>query len=338
MQKFLINPYRPFFFIGFFAALLGVGVWIAFAFVPGLFYPGRFHAHLMMGVFLMCYALGFLMTALPRLTQTPYANNFEFMWAMLSMVWILTVGMCESSEKMFFIGTLSSSIFLFYFGIKRLIITKSPVPNFFPLIFWGIFSTFVASLLVLADQVLLGFALFYQNFMICLVLGIGSFLIPRILGNSTSPKIASKKIYFLIGLLMTLSLILNELYFYDWASYLRAALATGLVVFGWKISFKMKLNNSVALGIVVSTLSTLLGLWAMAIFPQYKLEAQHAIYITGFSLLTFMVASRVILSHGNYGLEGEKKNAFVLLAIFFILLAAVTRISAIFISHSYEKH
>jgi len=338
MSKNLANPYRPFFFVGLFASLIGVSVWIATALIPSLPYPGRLHAHLMMGVFLLSYAIGFLMTALPRLTQTPTAHRYEFLSASLLMGWIVTVGIYDSTEKMFFVGTLATSIFIFFFGIRRFIRTEVPIPNFFPMLFWGIFSVFLGSILVLTGQPTIGTALFYQNFMLCLVLGIGTFLIPRILGIPQNPKIGNKWIFFILGLLLTLSLVLYEIYDYSWAPYLRAVLATGLVIFGWKITAKNERKNAVGVGIKIATTSTLIGLWVLAVTPQYRLEALHTIYITGFSLLTFMVASRVILSHGNYGLSAEEKNPYIKAAIFFICLAALTRIAAVFIPESYEKH
>ncbi len=338
MSKNLANPYRPFFFVGLLAAIVGVSVWISSALITNHPYPGRLHAHLMMGVFLLSYTLGFLMTALPRLTQTPTAHRYEFLCASLLMGWIVTVGIYDSTEKMFFVGTLLVSTFLFFFGIRRFLQTEVPIPNFFPMLFWGIFSVFLGSILVLLGQPIVGAALFYQNFMLCLVLGIGTFLIPRILGITQNPKIGSKWIFFLLGLLMTLSLVFYEIYGYSWASYLRAALATALVIFGWKITAKNERKNALGVGIRIATTSTLLGLWALAVTPQYRLEALHTIYITGFSLLTFMVASRVILSHGNYGLNAEERNPYIKTAIFFICLAALTRIAAVFIPESYEKH
>ncbi|MEZ4814310.1 MAG: NnrS family protein [Bdellovibrionota bacterium] len=104
MASSLQNPYKPFFFVGTISSMVGVLLWITYATIDGHPYPGRLHAHLMMGVFLMSFALGFLMTALPKLTQSFYTTQYEFIFSSLILGWLTTVAMFDSTEENFFIG------------------------------------------------------------------------------------------------------------------------------------------------------------------------------------------------------------------------------------------
>lgn len=339
MATKLQNPYKPFFFVGTAASLIGVLLWVSYPLIEGHPYPGRLHAHLMMGVFLMSFALGFLMTALPRLTQSFYTTQYEFIFSSLLLGWLSTVAMFDSTEESFFIGIILLIIFLIYFAARRIRLQEMQFPNFFPLLFWGLFSALAGSLLFFTEEFrAAGQALFYQNFMLCLVLGIGTFLVPRVLGISNAPKILSKAAYFIIGLFLTISVFLSEQYGWQYFNFVRAILASYIVLYTWKLFSKSESHTGLKLGIRIAISGILIGLWVLAVVPQYRLEGLHSIYVLGFSLLTYLVASRVILSHGNHGLELETKNNYVRTLVFFLTLAALTRIAAAYIPNGYEKH
>ncbi len=338
MSRNLANPYRPFFFVGYFAALVGAGVWITHPLVPGHPYPGRLHAHLMMGVFLLSYAVGFLLTALPRLTRTSFTHRYEFLGFSLLMGWIALVGVYDPTERSFFAGTTLVAALLFVFGWRRIKRAGAALPDFFPMLFWGWFSLFAGSLLTFTEQGSLGEALFYQNFMLCLALGIGVFLVPKILDYPVAPRIRGRTAFFLIGLTLTLSLVAVELGVAAQAAYARAFVASFVVLFGWNIFTKAARKSILGSGIRLAAWMMLGGLWGLAVFPEYRLESLHVLYVGGFAVLTLMVASRVILSHGNYDLTAELKNAHIKYALCFFSLAAATRAAAVFVPNGYEKH
>ena len=73
-----LAPYQVFFPIGIFCSILAVGVW----FVQDLNWfsaPAIFiHSRLIVGGFIWSFIVGFLMTAIPRMTGTSGVNIYEF--------------------------------------------------------------------------------------------------------------------------------------------------------------------------------------------------------------------------------------------------------------------
>ncbi|MBS1984878.1 MAG: NnrS family protein [Bdellovibrionales bacterium] len=338
MSSNLENPYRPFFFVGTIAAIVGTGAWVANAWIPGAPYPGRFHAHMMMGLFLMSFAMGFLMTALPRMTQTFATRRYEFVFASLSLGLLATVGITDEGGKEFFGCILLNAGFLLFFAARRVLKRKNNLPEIFPLVLWGLISAVAGSVLSLLDFQPLGEKLFYLNFMLCLVLGVGMRLVPMLLRLDARPQKLGSLSFFFIGSLLTISLLAEELWYESWGSYLRAVTVSLVAVFGWRLFARSETNTGLTWGIRAAGFFTVAGTWGMAVFPAYRLEALHVIYVMGFSLMTFMVASRVILAHGNFGIENEARNLFIKIPIFFLILAGLTRVAAIFIPESYAQH
>lgn len=278
------------------------------------------------------------MTALPRMTQTFPAHRYEFVVASLLLGILATVGMMSEDEKNFFGGILLNTGFLLFFAARRVLRRKNQLPEIFPLVLWGLSSAVVGSLLVLLDVQPLGERFFYLNFMLCLVMGVGMRLIPALMRLPVQQVKFGSGVFFSVGALIAISLVAEELWLFPWGAYLRALTVSFVAVFGWRIFARSPASSALGWGLRISGACVTLGTWALAVYPEFRLEALHIIYITGFSLMTFMVASRVILAHGNYGLQHEVGNFFIKGPIFFIILAGFTRVAAIFIPESYTEH
>jgi hypothetical protein len=79
------------------------------------------------------------------------------------------------------------------------------------------------------------------------------------------------------------------------------------------------------------------GLAASALFPDYRVPALHVLFIAGFSLLVFAVATHVSLSHLDLPhLAAGRPLAIVILGVSFGL-ALAARLAAD-LSHSYFDH
>jgi len=334
----LHNPYRPFFFVGTLAALAGVGVWMPYAFIDALPYPGSWHAHVMMGLFLLSFAMGFLMTALPKMTHTPITQRYEFQIASVTLGFVASVGLSYPSDSLFYYGILSNLLFMIYFSGRRLRIKRNNLPEIFPLVVWGMFSATVGVSLILWGDLNLGKNLFYLNFMLCMTLGVGSRLVPTIIKLPSKSFEGKSYLFMLVGAGLFVSSIVEQYLFLEWGAYLRATISSFVIIFVWRVFHRGMQKNAMTWGLRIAAVCIVSGLWALAITPQYRLEALHLLYVSGFSLMTFMVASRVILAHGKHGIEMENKNIFLKLAIFLIVLASFTRIAAIFVPNGYEKH
>lgn len=338
MSSNLENPYKPFFLIGTLAAIVGTGAWVVNAWMPGVPYPGRFHAHIMMGLFLMSFAMGFLMTVLPRMTQTFNCTRREFVFAALFLGLLATFGLSDEGGRIFFSCVLLNVGFLLFFAIRRILQKKNDVPEVFPLVMWGLASAAIGAVLAMGEYQLLGEKLFYLNFMLCLVLGVGTKLMPMLLRLPPKKAILGKFSFFLIGAMMALSSFAEEVWYAPWGSFLRAITVSFVAVFGWRLFARNATSSGLTWGIRASGFFTAMGTWALAVFPEFRLEALHIIYVMGFSLMTFMVASRVILAHGNHGIQNEMGNIFIKVPVFFLILAGITRVAAIFVPEDYTNH
>ncbi len=51
---------------------------------------------------------------------------------------------------------------------------------------------------------------------------------------------------------------------------------------------------------------SILGLWAVLLFPLHAVGALHVTFIGGFALLTLGIGTRVVVSHGRHALEVER--------------------------------
>ena len=103
------DPWKLFFPLGLLLAWAGVLPWFLFGIGATGSYPSIFHSMVQVQGFLICFALGFLFTFLPRRTGTPPPSAFEVIlclvapaalavfalqekWALAQLCWLLTLG------------------------------------------------------------------------------------------------------------------------------------------------------------------------------------------------------------------------------------------------------
>lgn len=77
ISRWRSEPFRLFFPLGVFFAWIGVGHWLLYATGVTTTYSCRFHGLVQMQAFMMAFAIGFLLTALPRRTQSPVVGRME---------------------------------------------------------------------------------------------------------------------------------------------------------------------------------------------------------------------------------------------------------------------
>ena len=330
------NPYRLFFLMGIAGLFTGLSVWIMTG-ISDRFYFGRLHAHYMIGIFLLSFVVGFLFTAIPRMTGQESASKGEVYLQFGTMVNASFWGLFETDERMFFFSIILVLLSLFMFCFRRIIRCRYIIPDVFPMVIISLGSGLLGAILFLTGFEDVGNKLFYLNLILGLCVGVGAKLIPMILRLGCSSHYSPRE-FWLIGILLTASCFIESFWSESYGSFLRSIIILITFFRYWKAHHFAGFNSSVALGIRISALSMLAGTLGVWLFPSYRLEALHLLYVSGFGLLTIMVASRVILSHGNHDLQLEFKNWFIKLPVALILLAAVTRVSALFISGGYEKH
>src|SRR3989338_973479 len=201
------EPYRLFFPLGVWMGVVGLSPWFFYAFGLSKTYSGFFHSSVQMLVYMNCFIVGFLMTFIPRFTGTRYASRrevFSFLLLFFGMVvflrqesWVIAEG-CYILWLLLLVGFVVKRI------PKRNVSEKKNPPLeliWIPVaIFHGIIGT---GLLILGQLKILphlavatGKPMMEQGFLLSMVIGIGGFLIPRILGSyrceAADPTVESK--------------------------------------------------------------------------------------------------------------------------------------------------
>jgi uncharacterized protein involved in response to NO len=337
ISSILQNPYRPLFLIGTISAIIGAGLWMPYGFQLMNFYPGRMHAHLMMGVFLLSFASGFLMTAIPKMTGTFPSGKVELFLQITGLIFTAGCGLINKETTLFFISILLNLTMLLFFVGKRFLVKKNNPPDVFPFVMAGILSGLLGSIFWIFGLYTIGHRLFYLNFILCLVLGVGSKLIPMLLRLGPA-KPNSKRTTVFLAIILFISNFFEDYYLWSLGPWIRSMVVLWVGIFYWRVFEKSTFNSGFTNGIRLSAISVILGSLLLALDPIHRMEWLHLIYISGFALLTFLVATRVILAHGGHDLNLEVKNWRITATVVLILLAAATRALAPFWPAGYNRH
>lgn len=361
------EPYRLFFPLGVWMGAVGVSPWLLYAMGLVGTYSGMFHSSIQMLVYMNCFIIGFLMTFIPRFTGTFYASKaevFSFLFIFMGMALFLRKEAWAVAQILYLVWLTLLTIFVIRRARHRQNMGGKPPIElvWIPVaILHALTGTII--LLLIEGQILprtmsqMGRSMMEQGFLISIVLGIGGFLIPRILGTYQKSEITSgeccgsctcrtqkisptiKALWFhgMCGLLLFISFWLKGT---PWES-LDYALK-GVVVpsqFFWTRTLP-RYPRGVGLYAKIAWISCwmiVFGFWGAAFFPEKDIEMLHISFIGGFSLMTFAIATMVIFSHSGY-VEQLKKPLWIL----WVVLAAIgfsllKRLLVIFSPESYFK-
>lgn len=126
------DPYRIFFPLGLLSAFIGVLSWVPFALGYTQNYPGTEHPHLMIGGFLYVFALGFLMTAIPRFTETAPARFWELLCQAGIILLMISTGTASLLSPQWrepsLLLQIVSLVFLVLFCVPRFLSKKEDLP------------------------------------------------------------------------------------------------------------------------------------------------------------------------------------------------------------------
>lgn len=312
-------------------------------------YPGQFHARVMIEGFLTSFVIGFLGTAFPRLLDVPRFTLWEtlgFAGAVSVTAGLHATGRTLWGDQIFFFTLLWLVAVL---AMRAFLFRKDVPPPGFVLVLLGLSCALFGSATQVAARVapmalpeavvLLGKLLLHQGYLVLPIMGIGAFLLPRFFGLPSRQSLADSLTLppgwltratfalFCGGLVMA-GFVVEVWVDPHWGNGLRAA---GIAVYFLR---EIPLHRG---GLGGGTLAHCLRLALpgipvayvlMAVFPERTFSFLHVLFITGFSLLTFTVASRVVLGHsGQSGKFGATLWPVRILASL-VVLAMVTRVSA----------
>lgn len=343
-----IDLYRIFFPAGTLLGLWGALVWILYYFKV-INYPGLLHPEIMMGGFLLSFVVGFLCTAIPRFTESFLPTKWEIVSAS-ALIFLLLVMQTTSNLFYFHLNSLILFVYLIVFAIRRFLSRKVNPPTPFIFVGLGIIIGLIGSLLLFLshflsitdDLLYLGKVFITQGYILSFVLGVGSRLIPSLLGHSPPPnqiqKSLSRNAYFSLGISFLLSYLIEAFASRFIGMILRDLIIIFIAIIPWKIFLLPKRKAVHAFGLWISCWFLMAGHVGASLFFNYKIHFLHLFYIGGLGLMTLIIATRVTLSHGGHDVRLEIKSKILYGLIFLLVLAALTRFSAGFLPAEYQSH
>lgn len=344
-----VDAYRYFFPAGVLLGLWGVILWILFPWnLVG--YPGLRHPEIMMGGFFLCFVCGFLMTAAPKFTDSFGPEIWEHRLGG-TLILGLFASLMSATRTYFFVVSLGLFLFLAAYLIRRFLARRQNPPDPFIFVGAGLVSGILGNALLLLAEFTsfddrlyqLGRSLFMQAYILCLVLGVGSRLIPALTGLAPLPtegafRRGTLRGYALLAVLFVLSYVVESFVNMVGGHFLRAVVVSVILLHYWSLYKYPSRRAYQSFWLWVSGWSILLAQWALVFFPGYRIHLLHVIYVSGLATMTLMIAVRVGLSHGKHDLSLEKSSKALWLGAFLIVLAGLTRLSAGFAPHIYQSH
>lgn len=347
------DPYRLFFPLGIVLGIAGVSIWPAYSLGLTDTYSGRAHAFVQAEGFLYAFVAGFLLTAIPRFTGTAAPGRS----AQLTLAALLVVASASFELRAFAPGHLAfaaAHLTLIVLAARRFLRRTQQPPDTFALVGTGIACGAVAALVNtgVALEVLdprwdlLGRRLLTEGMVLLLVLGVGGFLGPRLLGFAQMPLVqigapAPRRrlgLYLAAGVALALTVAIEYGADLPPLAHVRAAIGSAVLlatITPWRAP---AVRTTLAWCVWTACWLVIAGLWLAAIAPAHRVDFLHVLFMGGFTLLILAVGTRVTLSHGGHGLEAERRSWPLRIGMATGLVALVARVVAGFTPESFFQH
>ncbi|MEO7166450.1 MAG: NnrS family protein [Chthoniobacterales bacterium] len=332
------EPFRIFFPIGALLALLGVALWPLYYSGAIAEYPSILHARLMIEGFLASFIIGFLGTAGPRITSAPHFTRTEVL--LLVTLDLLAAGLHfgSSHRAADFLFAFLLAAFAFILGKRFAQRADSPPPNFV-LVALGLLNGVIGALLLAIYQnelysvpYRIGASLLEQGFVLLPILGVGPYLLARLLNISRADALPESRVLptgwlpraafaLTIGLTIDATFVAETFGWSTPAAWLRAGAVLIYVALRTPRRGRSFLGDCLRAGLA----AVVIGLAIEAIWPQYRIGALHILFISGFSFIVLTVSIRVIFGHSGNAHLFEKRLPFFLVAGVLIFLAMISR-------------
>jgi uncharacterized protein involved in response to NO len=352
------DPFRLFFPLGAGLALLGVAPWTLQLF-ENASYPRELHRIFMINGFLLAFVCGFLMTAIPRFTSSFPAERLELLGVF--------TGLVSSALAVFLLPAWTPYLFsalvvliLIEFAGRRFVRRTSNPPYTFVFIglgmaFWLI-ANIVQSFNLMGIKIppeIIGITndLFTNGAIMSLILGVGGRLIPGILGwqeivshqrgqyEKSEPfiSVVPLEIWAAMGLFVA-SFFLAPVLPMALCFFIRGAVTAFIAVKYWRVYRFPKTRSYLTWSIWGSCWCLTIGYFLPALWPSGAAHAMHLLFIAGFSLLTLLISTRVSFAHSSKATDAETRARGILIFTGVLLLAMVTRVTAILWPNIYFHH
>lgn len=344
MQKYFSEPYRLFFPLGIVFLFTGSLLWVPLLWDPGV-YPVGLHRFCMLNGFVGSFIAGFLMTAIPKFSQTEVAHKSDSLLFLGLLAAGLLAGILENDKLIYLLSSLQALVLLIFL-FKRILRRKANPPYTFIFVPIGLFLWFLSGILsaFLDNEAFKN--LHFEGALTSIILGVGSRLLPGIFGH-TEIITAQREIYerplpFLeIIPKKFLALVLGFCFSYfltpDVGEAIRAAIVCFIGITFWRLWKLPVLRSALTISLWCCGWLILGSFVLKAVWVDDNIHVGHAFFLNGVVLLCLLIATRVIQSHGpqDKSLEDSKVLYGTLILIFF---AAVTRVTAYLLPDLYLTH
>jgi uncharacterized protein involved in response to NO len=344
VSRWRTEPFRLFFPLGVVLAWVGVGHWILYATTISATYSCQLHGMIQVQGFLLAFAFGFLWTALPRRTSSAPPSSGEMVLAVVGLV-LTTAGAVLERWWLAESAYAGLVVLLLAFAIRRFLASgarRRPPANFVLIPLGALHGLLGAALILAATtptgpawMMGLGRLMVEQGVFLCFAIGVGGLVLPLIAGVPPPPDMGSTPregwkalAYAAAGVAIFATLAAERAGFERAAPLVRAAIvALGLGLGGgaWRGPTKPGLHRRL---VWIAVWCMPVGLAASGVWPDYRVPALHVLFIGGFGLLAFAIATHVAFAH--LGLERlllGRPPAIAALGIAFAL-AMLARVAA----------
>lgn len=353
LQWLAAEPFRLFFCVGAVWSIIGASLWPLFYAGKLGFYPAYCHSHVMIEAFGGAFVVGFLGTAGPRMASAPKLTPWELVWlfGLHEACAISHLLLHHNWGETFFVAMLLSLLVSLVYRVVRF--REEKIPPQLLLAFVGLACGVAGALLFLipstatdAQRMRLAGLLLYQGFLLAPVLGIGSFLFPRLLGADFGVAAAPRQARFrLVRAIVAAAALVGSFFLESYGAPLAGCLLRGLTFLTylsmevpWRRSASGAPRGAWIMGLACSLVFAFAGMVLAGVYYPQHISLEHLLYVGGFGLLILVVASRVLFGHSG-DLPGFSKPSWVPKVIIFLaLLAALTRMSTGFLPRLTVSH
>lgn len=316
------EPYRIFFPFGLLMGLHGIGHWMAFGLGWMESYPVAVHALVQTRLFMGAFIAGFLMTAVPRFSGTAPARRSEVLAVLALMLGLYTALELDRWKWVILLQTvwwLSLARFIVVRFASRTDRAPRPPAEFawlpvaFALALTGSILHYVSLETTLAPfGILLSKIFCEKGFILCVVMGVGRFLGPRLMGSQRQPSpedlragagMSYKAVLpQLLGAAALCTAFILEAVGQVRGSAVLAALTVGALLLRSRcLVLRPPVVSAFTISIAASFWAVLAGVALPAFLPGSRTVVVHVLFLGGFSLMTLTVSAMVVLSHGGRG-------------------------------------
>jgi uncharacterized protein involved in response to NO len=338
------EPYRILFLLGFIYLLWGTLLWLPQIWSAGT-YPVLAHRYLMLNGFSASFIAGFLMTAVPKFSQTETAHGKEVLLFISITLLGLIFAFADMEKLSYGASALQAGVILFFLS-RRILKRKVNPPYSFVFIFVGL-ALWIISALIGTFTVSEAFKnLHYEGSIAAIILGVGSRLIPGILGHVEIVQTQRSHYESEKPFLLTVPFHFYAMIFFFVMSYfltgplgiaIRAFIVVCVGLFYWKLYQFPKEKTALTWNIWISCWLIMASFLLKAFWQDGVIHASHAFFFCGIVLLTLLIATRVLQSHGPKDKRLENLKILYLITLL-IVFAGATRVSAFLLPEHYLRH